>query len=268
MNGLFNKPKLNRQLIHLSPDEISPNPSQPRMNFGTDELCGLAESIRKNGIIQPLAVRRLPDGGYELISGERRLRAAKMLFMEAIPCVLLDVDDRRSAVLALLENLQRQDLSFFEEADGIHRLICEWGLTQLETAERLGKAQSTIANKLRLLKLTARQRKSIERTRLTERHARALLRIPDDGQRDDVLDRIIIKEYNVAETERYIEKLLYGKKGKKQSKPKGAVRDMRLFTNSINKAVDTMRKLGVDAKSEQNETPKHIKYIITIPKRK
>jgi len=260
------KTKIQKNLLYLSPENIAPNPSQPRTLFDEEELQGLSESIKKNGIIQPLAVRKIKSGEFELISGERRLRAAKMVGLLKVPCVLLDVDEKKSAVLSLIENLQRQDLTYFEEAEAIYKLICVWGITQQEAAERLGKAQSTLANKLRLLRLTCEQRERISKVQLTERHARALLVITDNKQRDEVLDEIILKGFNVAETESYIAKLISQKEVPPQKRKQLIVRDVRLFINTINRAIDMMRQSGLDAQSAKSETETHIEYIVSIPK--
>ncbi|OJU16651.1 MAG: nucleoid occlusion protein [Clostridiales bacterium 43-6] len=261
------KTRIGKSILYLSPDSIVANPSQPRTLFDENELQGLSESIKKNGIIQPIAIRKNKAGSYELISGERRLRAAKMANLQKVPCVLLDVDERKSAVLSLLENLQRQDLTYFEEAEAIYNLICEWGITQQEAAERLGKAQSTLANKLRLLKLSKEQRERITKVQLTERHARALLVLPDHETRDQVLNEIILKGLNVAETESYIAKLMTKTETPKGKRKQIFVRDVRLFLNTINRAIDMMKQSGLDAQSIKKETETHIEYTLKIPKK-
>lgn len=268
--AVFTKAKGTRNLLTIDVNRIVPNPSQPRKRFDEDELRGLADSIRKNGIIQPLTVRRLIDGSYELISGERRLRAAKAAGLQTVPCILMEVDDRKSAVISLLENLQREDLTFFEEAEAIQRLLQVWGITQQEAAEQLGKSQSAIANKLRLLRLTKEQRERIVRVRLTERHARALLRIADDHMRDQVLDEVIAKDLNVWETDDLVNRVTAPLE-QKETAPRPirhmkGCRDLRLFVNTINRAVETMRQSGLDAWSAKNETETHIEYRVFIPK--
>ena len=156
---------------------IHPSPYQPRTVFDEEALMGLSESIRRTGLLQPLSVRKRADGGWDLIAGERRLRAARLAGLSSVPCIEMHTDDRRAAMLGLIENVQRADLNPFEEAEAIHRLMDEWGVTQLEVAQRLGKAQSTVANKLRLLRLNPDQRRRILAAGLSERHARALLRV-------------------------------------------------------------------------------------------
>ncbi len=257
------------QLVMLAASSIRPNPNQPRRRFDEYELNGLAESIRCNGILQPLAVRKISESCYELIAGERRLRAAKMAGMQMVPCIIHKVDDKRSALLSLLENLQRRDLSMFEEADGIARLIGHYHITQQEAAERLGMAQSTLANKLRLLKLTPAQRDRIISARLSERHARAIVRLPDAGQREQAIDQIIARQLTVSETDRLIDEMLEPKEERvKTAAPKRIplIRDVRLFVNSITRVVSTMRQSGVDAQTSRSETDDYIEYTVIIPK--
>ena len=182
MNAIFNREKTVNKVLSIHIDQILPNPYQPRKLFDEEELSGLSESIRSNGILQPLSVRRTTCGNYEIIAGERRFRACKQAGLEHVPCIVMDVDEQKSAILAILENIQRHDLSFFEQAEGIMRLIEEWGVTQEEAALRLGKAQSTIANKLRLLKIPPYLRHKILENGLTERHARALLKFAETSQ--------------------------------------------------------------------------------------
>lgn len=255
-----------KHILLISPDRIVPNPCQPRTRFDQDELLGLAESIFKNGILQPITVRRREDGRFEIIAGERRYRASCMAGLTEIPCIEVHADEQRSAVLALLENLQRSDLSFFEEAEGIARLIHEWGITQEEAASRLGKAQSTLANKLRLLKLTREQRMKILQNNLSERHARALLRLEDEMKREEALDIIIERSLNVAQTEAYIQSLLSPAPQRHEQKITPLIRDVRLFLNTINKALHTMRGSGIAAESLKTEGPEYIEYLIRIPK--
>jgi len=256
-------------VLLLTADEIQPNPNQPRRQFDTGELNGLADSIRENGILQPLTVRKQPGGIYELIAGERRLRAAQIAGLEQIPCLLTDVDDERSAILALVENLQRQDLGFFEEAQAIARLMKNYGLAQEQLARSLGMAPSTLSNKLRLLKLPPELREVINAARLTERHARALLRIADPLLQRDVLQRIVLQELNVQETDKLIESILAEVRAAPHAKRRASiriVRDVRIFVNTIHRAVDTMRNCGIHAVSEKTETDEYLIYTVRIPK--
>ncbi len=255
------------RMIMVSVENIKPNPYQPRRTFTEDELRSLSDSIKENGILQPLCVRKRTGGNYELIAGERRLRASVLAGLHAVPCVVMNVDDRQSAVLALMENLQRQDLNFFEEAEGIVSLIQDFGLTQEEAAIKLGKKQSTVANKLRLLRLTTKERKLILENNLTERHARALLKL--DGQaREQALNQVIVRKLNVAETERFVEKALDSLKSKKKTaNSRMIVKDVRIFLNTVSHAIETMRQSGIAAQAEQTITDEYIEYIVRIPKK-
>ena len=231
----------------------------------------LADSIRKNGVIQPLVVRRREDGGFELIAGERRLRAARFAGLKEVPCVEQTVDDRKAAVLCLIENLQRRDLTLFEEAEGIRALMNEWGLSQYETAVRLGKSQSAVANKLRLLRLNPDQRARIVAAGLSERHARALLRLIEDKERDDALNEIIARQLSVRETEEYIDALLAPPVEQVVlEKPpvirEHVIRDFRIYVNTLSKAVDTIRLSGLDARADKTENDSFIRYTVIIPK--
>lgn len=261
------KPKSGGNILMIPEQEIMPNPTQPRRHFDRQELANLAQSIRANGILQPVTVRTIP-GGYELIAGERRLRAARFAGLTHIPCILINADDRKTALFSLLENLQRQDLSFFEEADAIQKLMRVYGLSQEEAARKLGMAQSTLSNKLRLLRLPESIRLTLEREQLTERHARTLLRLETAAQMEEALSRIIDEKLNVAQSEKLIDQLLQNpvseKKGKKA--PIKLFKDVRLFVNTLNHAVDTMKRAGISAASSRNETDEYIEYIVRIPK--
>ncbi len=254
------------KLIELPIGVIHPNGYQPRTNFDTAELSGLCESIKRNGLLQPISVRRRSDGCYELIAGERRLKAARMAGFNKVQCILTDIDDRRAAILGLVENMQRQDLNPFEEAEAIHRLMTEWGATQLEIAQRLGKAQSTVANKLRLLRLSPDHRARIIAASLTERHARALLRIEDENARGDALNRMIADNMGSADAEKYVAELVESKQNQKTTIRVPIIGDVRIFVNTLSKAVESIRKSGLDAKSEQTETEDYIEYTVIIPK--
>lgn len=255
-----------RPLLRLPVTAILPNPAQPRSRFDEAALQSLAESIRENGILQPLSVRR-SAGGYTLISGERRLRAARMAGLDRVPCLLLRASDQNAAVMALLENLQREDLDCLEEARGISDLIHVWGVPREDAAARLGMASSTLSNKLRLLKLTPWQQDRIRAARLSERHARALLRVEDPALRDDLLLKIIANDLTVADAERLIRDAL----SPPADKPpipcrKALVGDLRLVANTIEHAVSAMQRSGVDAKAEKTETEQFIQYTIRITK--
>ncbi|MBR0535773.1 MAG: ParB/RepB/Spo0J family partition protein [Clostridia bacterium] len=259
------KNKANCQIQLLPHQDILPNPFQPRVRFDFNELEGLAISIRTNGILQPINVRRLQDGKFELISGERRLRAARMVGITKIPCVVMDVSDEQSALFAIIENVQRQNLDFFEEAVAIERLITVHSLTQEEIAKKLGKAQSTLSNKLRLLRLPEELRDRISCAGLTERHARALLQLPDNSVRGKVLDIVIERHLNVSETERLVADALRKRKAKNKPSLKG-YKDMRIFLNTLNHAVDVIRRAGIEADTAKSETDEYFEYVIRISK--
>ena len=260
-----------KKLIMLKPSDIKMSPNQPRKSFDEYELKLLADSIQANGIIQPLAVRKLSDGKYELIAGERRLRAAVMAGLRRVPCVIHKTDDETSALYSVIENLQRSNLTVFEESEGINRLITEYGMSQAEAAARLGIAQSTLSNKLRLLKLDSEIQARIVSARLTERHARALLRLPE-RLRGEALDRIIAEGLTLAQTEEYITSLLNPPEEQPQTEPEEPVRkvvigDLRLFSNSLSKLLTTLQNAGIKASSRKYETEKYIEYKVRIPKK-
>ncbi len=260
--------KEENKVIEVPTIQIRPNKTQPRKVFDEDELRMLAQSISTNGILQPLTVRRLTQTEYELVAGERRLRAAVLAGLSKVPCVLIKCTDKESAIFALLENLQRSDLNMFEEARGISRLIRKYGITQEEAAIRLGKKQSTVANKLRLLKLSLEDQDWIIQAGLSERHARALLRIDSDELRKEMLSRIVAEGLSAKDTEDQVMKLLCRAtitQSPKQEK-RFVIRDVRIFVNTINKAVDTMRLSGINAVSKKLETEEFIEYTVKIPK--
>ena len=248
--------------------KIRPNKAQPRKVFNEDELSALSRSIAENGILQPLTGRKASQSEFELIAGERRLRAAILAGMKRVPCIIVKCTDKESAVYALLENLQRADLGIFEEARGISRLIRRYGLTQEQAADKLGKTQSTIANKLRLLKLSGEEQEWIENAGLTERHARALLRIDDEDIRREVLSKIISDNLNVSQTEALVGIYKHNnpKTEKNRGRSKAVIKDIRIFLNSINRAIDTMRLSGIDAQSVKTDSENFIEYTIRIPK--
>ena len=265
MNAIFNREKTVNKVLSIHIDQILPNPYQPRKIFDEEELSGLSESIRCNGILQPLSVRRTTCGNYEIIAGERRFRACKQAGLEYVPCIVMDVDEQKSAILAILENIQRHDLSFFEQAEGIMRLIEEWGVTQEEAALRLGKAQSTIANKLRLLKIPPFLRHKILENGLTERHARALLKFDDPRKMGDVLDCIVARKLNVMETDKLVAEMLQPKKELKRANRIFIVKDVKIFLNTVEKAIAVMKQSGIAAQSQRMDAEDYIEYTIRIP---
>ncbi len=256
-----------KRLLMLKPSELKVLDNQPRKTFDEYELKLLADSIAANGIIQPLSVRKALDGKYEIIAGERRYKAAIMVGLRRIPCVLHRVDRQTVAVYSIVENLQRSNLTLFEEAEALEQLNTVYGMSQSETAAKLGIAQSTLSNKLRLLKLDTKLRERIEKSRLTERHARALLRI-EESRREQALDYIIANGLTVAQTEEYIESLINPQMKEVNKEPlrKFAIGDVRLFYNSLSKLVDTLQNAGVDAKTRKFENDKYIEYKVRIKK--
>ena len=259
------KYKIGGQIILVPQEEIYPNPNQPRKRFDFDELESLAQSIRQNGIIQPIAVRVNSRGEYELISGERRLRASRLVGMAQIPCIIMEASDEKSALFALLENIQRSDLGFFEEAQAIEKLIDDFGMSRDEVCKKLGKAPPTISNKLRLLRLPEDIRLKICQENRTERHARALLRLPAESQMQRAMSIIAEKRLSVAETERLVSQIL-DNDGRRRQPPVKLFKDVRIFVNTLNHAVDTMRRAGIEADSAKSETDEYIEYIVRIPK--
>lgn len=259
------KEKQVNKVVEIAIKRILPNPHQPRREFSNSELKSLADSISQSGILQPLTVRRSNDM-YELIAGERRLRAAKLCGMSTVPCIIVDMSDRDSAILALVENIQRQDLNFFEEAAAIEKLISYYGMTQEEAAIKLGKVQSTVANKLRLLRLTADERDMIIKYNLTERHARSLLRIASSEERLPLIEKIVKNNLNVEKTDRLIEKYLFAQHENESFKRRAKVfQNVKMFVNTINKAVETMKAAGISADSRKIQNEDYIEYRVRIP---
>ena len=257
------------KVVDIPIRQIRPNQSQPRKTFKDEEMNSLAASIEENGILQPLTVRRLNLQEYELVAGERRLRAAVIAGLKRVPCIVIKCTDRESAIFALLENLQRSDLGMFEEARGISRLIRKYNLTQEEAAAKLGKKQSTVANKLRLLKLTMDEQDWINQAGLSERHARALLRIADENLRKEALSKVISESLNINQTEELVDNIISSSfiaVDDKHRKKRVVIKDVRIFINTINKAVDTMRLAGINAVSKRAENDDYIEYTVRIPK--
>ena len=250
----------------IKTEKLLPNPYQPRHRFESEEMLSLADSIKQNGILQPLLIRRLNNSDYfEVIAGERRLRAAILAGIENVPCIEVDCDYEQSAVYSILENIQRSDLTFFEEASAIGQLINHFGMTQSECAKRLGKSQSALSNKLRLLNLSVDVRYFIEKEGLTERHARALLRL--DSEKDIWAALNIIKEkgLNVEQTDKFIDSMT-DKTVKPRKNTVKIFRDVRIFVNTVNKAIEAMKQSGIDAEADKTETDDYIEFRVKIPK--
>ena len=256
------------RILYLPIRQIRPNPSQPRKIFDPEGLRELAASIEQYGILQPLTVRRRM-GEYELVAGERRLRAAKLAGCTEVPCILLTVDAEQSGMVALVENLQRRDLDYIEEAEGLSRLMHLYGLNQEQAALRVGKSQSAVANKLRLLRLGAKVLEQLRQNHLSERHARALLKLQTEEERLEVLDAVVKQQLNVAKTEAYIDAYLEKQRAQepKRGLRKLIVRDVRLFLNSVNHSLELVRGAGLEVQSRQEETENEIVLTIRLPKR-
>lgn len=250
-------------------EKIRPNPYQPRRNFEKIQLDELANSIREYGVMQPISLRYINGTSYELVTGERRLRASKLIGLETIPAIIIDITDRDSAVIALIENVQRQNLNYLEEAEGYQNIMYDYGITQEELAKKLGKNQSTIANKLRILRLSDEMKTILMENDLSERHARTLLKIPDEKIQKEVVEKIIFQNLNVKKSEELVEqtvqKILDNNLPKEEQKIKRFINDIRLFTNTIKQAVDIMNKSGVEAKYLMEEKDHFYEIKINIP---
>lgn len=245
---------------------IEPNPFQPRVEFESHGLDELAESIATHGILHPLVVRKT-EGGYQLVAGERRLRACKKLGWETVPAIVKELDDRLTAEMALIENLQRRDLHFFEEAEGYNKLLQEFNLTQDELAKRLGKSQSSIANRLRLLRLDQQVREVISREMLTERHARALLKLESTEEQLEIIETVVKQSLNVRQTEEFIAKFLTkGEELKGKSVRKMIFKDIRLFTNSVKELTSTLQASGLTVDYQEEEEDDYYKVTVLIKK--
>lgn len=238
------------KVVKVPIDSIFPNPYQPRKTFDDAALEDLSASIAQYGVLQPLLVSPADDGRYMLIAGERRLRASKMAQLAEVPVIISEYTSQQIAEIALIENLQREDLHYLEEAEGYEKLMNQFHITQEAMAARVGKKQSTIANKLRLLRLSAPVRKVLIDAGLSERHARALLKLPDDAKRLEALETIVAKNYSVRQTEDYINKLIDGKKEEKR-KRMVIVNDVRIYLNSIKQVVDAVKTAGIPVEMEQ-----------------
>ncbi len=253
-------------ICRIPTERLLPNPYQPRHKFDSEEMLSLADSIKENGILQPLLIRRINNSEYfEVIAGERRLRGAILANMQTVPCIELQCNTEQSAMLSILENIQRSDLSFFEEATALGQLVNHFGLPQSEIAKKLGKSQSALSNKIRLLKLPPDVRYFIETHNLTERHARALLSLRTEKDIWSVLNIIVEKALNVEQTEKFIASLQEKAPKVKRGAPT-IYKDLRIFINTVNKAIETMKASGIDAISDKTETDEYIEFHVRIPK--
>lgn len=238
------------KVVKVPIEQIFPNPYQPRKTFDEEALADLSASIAQYGVLQPLLVAPAENGRYLLIAGERRLRASRMAALTEVPVIISEYTSQQIAEIALIENLQREDLHYLEEAEGYEQLMEQFHLTQEGMAARVGKKQSTIANKLRLLRLSQQVRKVLVEAELSERHARALLKLEDDAKRLEALEVIIARRYNVRQTEEYIDKLLSDKQQEKK-KRLVIVNDVRIYLNSIKQVVSAIKDVGIPVNMEQ-----------------
>ncbi|MDF2675740.1 MAG: nucleoid occlusion protein [Bacillota bacterium] len=256
-------------ITNIDVNKIIPNKNQPRKFFDDKALEELSLSIKNYGVIQPITIRNIYDDIYEIIAGERRFRAAKLLGMNSIPAVIIEVGEEESAAMALIENLQRENLDFIEEAMAFERLIEDFDLNQTQLAEKVGKSQSTIANKMRILKLPESVKQRIKQSNLSERHARALLKIDDEELLLNIVDKIIKKDLNVSATEKLIKSILEDVNMEK-TKDKRYVRNFinyKIYINTIKNAYNEIVKTGIDAKFEQGESDEYIEIKVRIPKK-
>ena len=275
MQALRSRPGVRRGgILYLRTDELSPNPVQPRRRFDDEALAELSESIKSYGILNPLTVR-LRGGKYELVAGERRLRAAKLAGLQEVPCILLDVNMEDASLIALVENLQRRDLDFIEEAAGINQLIRMFGMSQEEAARRIGKSQSAVANKLRLLKLPPDVLEALRENGLTERHGRALLRLQRPEAQREALAYIIDNGLTVAATDAYVDALLSSPEPEPPAEPEKpehkrtfVLKDVRVFLNTLSRSIDLMKQGGIDAGVQRQETEDSLILTISIPRSK
>ena len=259
---------LSSRVRYIPINAVRPNPQQPRRSFDETALQELADSISAYGILQPLTVRDR-GGVYELVAGERRLRAARIAGLREVPCLIAEVGEEDAALLALIENLQRRDLDYMEEAAAIARLIRRYGLSQQQAAEKLGKSQPTIANKLRLLRLSAPVIDCLRQYGLTERHARTLLRLTDPEQQLAAARHIGKRGLNVAQTEQYIDRLTAENRTEPpRRRPTYIIKDVRLFLNSVERGVRLMQSAGLGAEVGRRDTEEEILLTIHIPKRR
>ena len=255
------------KVVQIPVSMISANPEQPRKVFKDSELEELTESIAEYGVLQPLIVKRAEGRRFVLVAGERRLRAACLAGLKTVPAIVKEIQDREAALIALVENVQRENLNYIEEAEAYCTLLTEHDLTQEELADKLGKGQSTIANKIRILKLSPEIRQILTENSLTERHARALLRLSEEKQRLRVAKLIAERGLNVAKTEELVDKLLRGpERPYPEPKTLRLFKDLRIFTNTIKQAVDMMKRSGIEATAKKRESDDNIEYTIVIPK--
>lgn len=262
---IFDQKPQEDRIVRIPADRITASRYQPRIHFDEDALIDLSKSIQEQGLIQPITVRQIDDH-YEIIAGERRFRACRLAGITEVPCYVLTPNEDQAAQMALVENIQRQDLSAIEEAKGYVQIMRQSGLTQEQMAKKIGKSQSSVANKIRLLNLPDEIQEGVVENRISERHARALLSV-ESGKQKDVYQHIVEQGLTVRETEQYIEKLGKPKKTHRRQKTKGFTRSTQLAVNSVNQCVQMIRRLGIDARAEQQEKDDELQMIIHIPRK-
>ena len=266
MSALFKRGPLDASRVMFLPvDASAPNPYQPRQTFAREELDELAQSIRALGVLQPLTVRK-GEGGWELVAGERRLRAARLAGLDKVPCLSVRVDGQTTSLLALVENVQRTDLDFWEEALALRRLLDTFHLSQEEAARRVGKSQSAVANKLRLLRLPPEVLARLRAGGFTERHARALLKLEGSPLLEQAVDLLEAEQLTVAQTEALVESLLSPAPDAPRKKPLFVLKDVRLFLNTLKRSMELMRSAGVNAQCRREDREDAILLTISIPR--
>ena len=253
-------------IVLIPVEQITPNIRQPRKQFDYKELESLTQSIKENGIIHPITVRPRKSNTFEIVTGERRFRASIMAGLSTIPCIIIESSDERTAILSLTENIQKKSLTFFEEAQAISNLIIKFNYTVEDIANIFGKSPSYILNKINLLSLPGEFHYKIIEEKLDEQYASLLTRLKNKKDIGNVLNAVIKHKLNISQTDELITRLIKSKSENDHPKRIMIFKDIKIFVNTINKAIDTMKKSGIEAKAEQTETDSYIKYTITIPK--
>ncbi len=263
---------LHKEIKYIPISTVRPNPYQPRRIFNRKALEELSQSIKEYGVIHPISVRETSTNNYELIAGERRLRATEMADIKEIPALIVEYRDNESAIIALIENLQREDLNFIEESEGYYNLINDHNFTQQDLARKIGKSQSTIANKLRLLKLPVEIQTMLITEGLTERHGRALLKLPDDELRKLVIEKVIKNGLNVSSTENLVEEILDSLRNKDEEKKPAqqtikSLINVKIYLNTIKKAYTAIKEFGINASYRETEKDDYVEVVIKVPKK-
>ena len=265
--NIFTRNTTGKTIVYIPIKAIRTNPYQPRRVFNEQLLEELANSIKQYGVLQPISVRRLDDKNFELIAGERRLKACTMAGLNRIPAIICEFHNQDSAVVALIENIQRCDLTYMEEAEAYNKLLKDYGITQSQLAQKVGKTQSTIANKIRLLKLPQLVRDIIKDNDLTERHARALLRLEDADMQLEALNAVLEGELNVSDTDKLIDKMLMPSEGEPKPKRKPTrLKSISIFTKAISKTLLALKDKGINTESKEKEYDDYFEYSIKIYK--